>query len=67
MKNLFTDYKILLSTLSYEEKINEINQIINELANCKKHHRNIIDTRHGRIKELKHIKNNIIKLNKLIN
>ena len=67
MKNPFTDYKILLSTLSYEEQINEINQIINELANSKKQHRNILDTRYDRIKELKHIKNNIIKWNKLIN
>ena len=33
MKNPFTDYKILLSTLSYEE---QINPIINELANSKK-------------------------------
>ena len=36
MKNQFTDYKLLLSTLSYKEQINETNQIINELANSKK-------------------------------
>ena len=33
----------------------------------KKQHRNILDTRYDRTKELKHIKNNIIKRNKLIN
>ena len=67
MRNSFTDYKILLSTFSYDKQINEINQIINELANSNKQHRNILDTRYDRIKELKHIKNNIIKRNKLIN
>ena len=28
MKNPFTDYKTLLSTFSYDEQIDEINQII---------------------------------------
>ena len=59
MGNPCTDYKILLSTFSYDEQINEINQKINELLN-KTQHRNMIDTRYERIKELKHMKNNII-------
>ena len=59
MRNPFTDYKTLLDTFSYEEQINEINQKINELAN-EKQHANIIDRRYERIKELKHMKNNII-------
>ena len=42
-----------------EEQINEINQKINQLAN-EKQHSSIIDRRYERIKELKHIKNNII-------
>ena len=36
MRNAFAYYKTLFSTLSYEEQINEINQIRNELTNCKK-------------------------------
>ena len=69
MRNPCTDYNILLSTFAYDEQINEINQIIYELANNNnnKQHRNILDTRYDRIKEFKHIKNNIIKRNKLIN
>ena len=59
MRNPCTDYKILLSTFSYDEQINEINQKINELLN-KTQPRNMIDTRYERIKELKHMKNNII-------
>ena len=60
MRNPFTDYKsLLLNTFSYEEQINKINQKINELAN-EKQHANIIDRRYERIKELKHMKNNII-------
>ena len=59
MRNPFADYKSLLNTFSYEEEINEINQKINELAN-QKQHANIIDWRYERIKELEHIKNNII-------
>ena len=54
-----SDYKTLLDTFSYEEQINEINQKINELAH-EKHHANKIDRRYERIKELKHMKNNII-------
>ena len=59
MRNPFTDYKPLLDTFSHNEQINEINQKINELAN-QKQHVNIIDRRYERIKELKHMKNNII-------
>ena len=60
MRNPFADYKSLLNTFSYEGKINKINQKINELAN-EKQHPNIMDTRYEQIKELKHMKNNIIK------
>ena len=59
MRNPFADYKTLLDTFSYEEQINEINQKINEQAH-EKHHANKIDRRYERIKELKHMKNNII-------
>ena len=59
MRNPFVDYKSLLNTFSYEEQINEINQKINELAN-QKQRANIIDRWYERIKQLKHIKNNII-------
>ena len=54
MRNPLADYKILLSTFTYEEQVNELNHKINELAH-KKQHGNIIDT-----KEFKHMKNNII-------
>ena len=66
MRNPCTDYNILLSTFTYDEQINEINQKIKELIN-KKQHGNIKDNRYERIKDLKHMKNNIIKWNKLIN
>ena len=59
MRNPCADYKILLSTFSYEEQIDEINQKINELLN-KKQHANMIDSRYERIKELKQMKNNLI-------
>ena len=59
MRNPFADYKTLLDTFCYDEQINEINQKINGLAN-EKQHANIIDRRYERIKELKHMKNNII-------
>ena len=59
MRNPFADYKTLLDTFSYEEQINETNQKINELAH-EKHHANKADRQHERIKELKHMKNNII-------
>ena len=50
---------IILRTFSYDEQINEINQTINELVN-KKQHGNKIDRRYEQIKDLKHMKNNII-------
>ena len=56
MRKRFADYKTLLSTLSYDEQINEINQIICELANNKKQYGTLLDTRYDLIKELKHIK-----------
>ena len=59
MRNPFAYYKTLLDIFSYEEQIKEINQKINDLAN-KKQHANIIDRQYERIKELKHMKNNII-------
>ena len=59
MRNPFADYKTLLATFSYEEQINEINQKINELPN-KKQHGNMIDIGYERIKEFKHMKNNVI-------
>ena len=59
MRNSFTDYKILLTTFSYGEQINEINQKIYELVN-KKQHGNMKDTSYNRIKDLKLMKNNII-------
>ena len=65
MRNPFADYKSLLNTFSYGEQIHEINQKINELAN-QKEHANIIDRRYERMKELKHLKNNIINRSQLI-
>ena len=59
MRNPFADYKTLLHTFSYEEKIDKINQKIHELARAK-HYANKIDRRYERMKELKHMKNNII-------
>ena len=62
MRNLFTEYKTLLQTFSLEEQIDEINNMIKSLAN-KKHRANIKDRRYDRIKELEHMRDNI--LNKL--
>ena len=59
MRNPCTDYKKLLSTFSHEEQVNEINKKIYELFN-KTQHGNMKDSRYERIKELKHMKNNII-------
>ena len=59
MHNQFKEYKTLLRTFSLEEQINEINNMIRSLAN-KKHIANIKDRRYDRIKELKHMRNNII-------
>ena len=59
MRNLFTEYKTLLQTFSLEEQIDEINNMIKSLAN-KKHTANIKDRRYDRIKELEHMRDNII-------
>ena len=66
MKNQFADFKTLLKTFSYDDQIYLINQKINELVNTKQR-RNMIDDRYEQITVLKHIKNNIIKWNKLLN
>ena len=59
MGNLFPEYKTLLQTFSLEEQIDEINDMIKSLAN-KKHLANMKDRRYDRIKELKHMRDNII-------
>ena len=59
MNNHFTEYKKLLQTFSLQEQIDEISDMIKFLAN-KKHIANINDNRYERIKELKHIRNNIL-------
>ena len=59
MHNQFTEYKTLLQTFSQEEQIVEINDKIKSLIN-KKHIANIKDRRYDRIKELKHMRDNII-------
>ena len=58
MRNSFTDYKILFSTFSYDEKINEVTQKIHQLVN-KKQHGNMKDTPYDRIKDL-NLKNNVV-------
>ena len=59
MHNQFKEYKTLLRTFSLEEQINKINNMIRSLAH-KKHIANIKDRRYDRIKELKHMRDNII-------
>ena len=59
IRNQFTEYKTLLQTFSLEEQIDEINDMIKSLPN-KKHVANIKDRRYDRIKELKHMRDNII-------
>ena len=59
MRNSFSDYKKLLSTFTYEEQINELNQKIYEVLN-KKQDGNLVDTQYKLIKELKQMKNNTI-------
>ena len=59
MRNSFSDYKKLLSTFTYEEQINELNQKIYEVLNNKQDG-NMVDTHYDLIKELKHMRNNII-------
>ena len=58
-RNQFTEYKTLLQTFSLEEQIDEINDMIKSLPN-KKDVANIKDRRYDRIKELKHMRDNII-------
>ena len=65
MRNSFTDCKILLRTFSYNKQINEINEKINDLVN-KKQNGNKIDRRYKQIKDLKHMKNNVINRLQLI-
>ena len=59
MHNQFTEYKTLLQILSLEEQLDEISNMINSLVN-KKQIANIRDRRYDRIKDLKHMRNNII-------
>ena len=59
MRNQFTEYKKLLQTFSPEEQIVEINDMIKSLVN-KKHIVNINDRRYDKMKEPKHMRDNII-------
>ena len=59
MRNQFTEYKTLLQILPLEEQLDEINNMLESLVN-KKHIANIKDRRYDRIKELKHMRDNII-------
>ena len=61
-QNRFKEYMILLQNDSLEERIEEINKMITFLSN-KKHISNIVDNRYERIKQLKHLRENLkIKL-----
>ena len=63
MRNHFTEYKTLLQTYSFQEQIDDINDMIKKLVN-KKHIANIKDSRYNRIRELKRMRDNlIIKIN----
>ena len=63
MRNQFTEYKTLLQTYSFQEQIDDINDMIKKLVN-KKHIANIKDSRYNRIKQLKRMRDNlIIKIN----
>ena len=59
MRNQFTQYKALLYTFSLQGQIDEINDMIKKLVN-KKHIANIRERRYDRIKELKHMRDNIM-------
>ena len=59
MRNQFTEYKTLLQTFPLHEQIDEINVMVKKLVN-KKHIANINDRRYDRIKELKHMRDNIL-------
>ena len=57
-QNRFKEYMILLQNDSLEEQIEEINKMITFLSN-KKHISNIVDNRYERIKQLKHLRENL--------
>ena len=59
MRNQFTEYKKMLQILPLEEQIDKINNMIEPLVN-KEHIANIKDRRYDSIKELRHMRNNII-------
>ena len=59
MRNQFAEYKTLLQSFSLQEQIDEINIMIRKLVN-KSHTTNINDRRYYRIKELKHMRDNIL-------
>ena len=59
MRNQFSEYKTLLQFFSPKEQLNQSNDMIKSLVN-KKHIANIKDRRYDRIKELKHMRDNII-------
>ena len=59
MPNQFAEYKTLLQSFSLQEQIDEINIMIRKLVN-KSHTTNINDRRYYRIKELKHMRDNIL-------
>ena len=57
-QNRFKEYMILLQNDSLEEQIEEINKMITFLSN-EKHISNIVDNRYERIKQLKHLRENL--------
>ena len=59
MRNQFTEFKTLLKILPLEDQISEINVKIIQVRNekCPKH---LYNHAYDVIKELKHVKNNII-------
>ena len=59
MRNQFSEYKTLLQFFSPKEQLNQSNDMIKSLVN-KKHIANIKDRRYDRIKELTHMRDNII-------
>ena len=59
MRNQFTEYKKMLQILPLEEQIDKINNMVEPLVN-KEHIANIKDRRYDSIKELRHMRNNII-------
>ena len=59
MCNQFAEYKTLLQSFSLQEQINEINVMIKKRFK-KKQIANINNRRYDRIKELKHMRDNIL-------